>query len=150
MLVPEEQGILSASAVYLWQRIKARKIKHFLISPETLPFANLETSILENPFFFFPSAEQISDTTSLSWSPNTSLKDLTKELKWTQKFLSFNYEIAWFTELIRCCSFVGAGAGGGVLKHWKKHTGHHGISHWRWEQSAPALSACWHWPLSHL
>ena len=54
MLVPEEQGILSASAVYLWQRIKARKIKHFLISPETLPFANLETSILENPFFFSP------------------------------------------------------------------------------------------------
>ena len=74
MLVPEEQSILSASAVYLWQRIKARKIKHFLISPENLLFSNLETPILENPFFFFPSAERISDTTSLSRSPNTRLK----------------------------------------------------------------------------
>ena len=76
MLVPEEQSVLSASAVYLWQRIKARKIKHFLISPENLPFSNLETPILENPCFFFfsPSAERISDTTSLSQSPKTSHK----------------------------------------------------------------------------
>ena len=113
MLVPEEQSILSASAVYLWQRIKARKIKHFLISPENLPFSNLETPILENPFFFFPLQNEYLTPHHYPGAQTQAsrLKDLTKELMWTLKFSSFNYEIAWFTELIRCCSF-GGGVGG--------------------------------------
>ena len=85
MLVPEEQSVLSASAVYLWQRIKARKIKHFLISPENLPFSNLETPILENPlfFFFFPPLQNEYLTPHhypKAQKQATRLKDLTKEL----------------------------------------------------------------------
>lgn len=81
--MPEEQGILSASAVYLWQRIKARKIKHFLISPENLPFSNLETPILENPWvFFFPLQSKYLTPHHYpeAQTQATRLKALTKEL----------------------------------------------------------------------
>lgn len=52
---PEEQGISSASAVYPWQKIKARKIKHFLISPEKLSFTKLKIPPLEYLLFFLHS-----------------------------------------------------------------------------------------------
>lgn len=66
---PEEQGISSASAVYPWQKIKAGKIKHFLISPENLSFTKLKIPPLEYLLFFLHSE---SVTTLLSQIPNTS------------------------------------------------------------------------------
>lgn len=150
--MPEEQGILSASAVYLWQRIKARKIKHFLISPENLPFSNLETPILENPWvFFFPLQSKYLTPHHYpeAQTQATRLKALTKELMWTLKFLSFNYEIACFTELVRCCSF-GGGRGAGCSETLKEAPKSSWYFPLEMGAKCTSLSACWHQPLSHL
>lgn len=124
------------------QRIKARKIKHFLSAPENLP-----SSILENLFSFL-SAEFIFDITSLSQTPNSSHEAKGSD-EWAYmqskiiKLQIWNCLVYITNEMLFICS---GGAWNTVLK---KHTSHHGIFHWRGEQCTPALSTCWHWRLPH-
>lgn len=139
-----EQGISYASAVHLWQRIKDRKIKYLLISPEKPSFFYIGNIHFGIPFFvcrvnlwhhiIIPNPK---------YKPQ-GLKGLMKNLRWILKLLNFNYEIALFIEQFTKMFILGPWKT--VLK---KQMRHYDISHIRWEQCTLALSICGHWSLLH-
>lgn len=139
-----EQGISSASAVYLWQRIKDRKIKYLLISPEKPSFFYIGNIHFGISFFVCRvNLWHHIIIPNLKYKPQ-GLKDLMNNLRWILKLLSFNYEIAWLiAQFIKMF----------IWKPWKLFWRNKGdimiFPTIRWEQCTLALSICGHWSLLH-